>query len=285
MWALVFNAGYLVAEGAAGLWTGSLALLSDATHMMSDVLALGLAVFAARLAQRPASSRGTFGLVRAEVLGAFLNALALLVACGLIFREAFERLVSGPPAVAGLPVLIVAVLGLIVNVGSALALLRGDRSNINIRGALAHMIADALGSVGAIVAACFVLAGYAAADAVVSVVIGVLVLASGWSVLKDSVWILLQFAPPGLGSSEISRALGAIEGVAAVHEVHVWALTSGAATVTAHLVAAEGAGPFEVLKRAEQALRAIGVGHTTIQVDPCEGPGCAQVECPALGHE
>lgn len=279
---MALNAFFLVAEATAGFITGSLALLSDATHMLSDVLALALAVFAARLAARPASSRGTFGMVRAEVLGAFINALTLLVACALIFQEAFVRLVSGPPEVSGMPVLIVATLGLLVNVGSALALMRGDRDNINVRGALAHMVADALGSVGAMIAAVFVISGYPAADSVVSLVIGVLVLASGWSVLKDSVWILLQFAPPGLGSAEISKKLGEVEGVRAVHEVHVWALTGGAATVTAHLVADPGAAPFEVLRRAESALRQSGIGHTTIQVDPSEGPTCAQEECPAL---
>lgn len=282
--ALVLNGTFLIVEAAAGWWTGSLALLSDAAHMVSDVAALALALVAAQLVLRPATRGRTFGLLRAEILGAFLNAVALLVACVFIFKEAIERLIEGPPPVPGLPILVVAILGLAINLGSAFYLWRTGSEDLNIRGALVHMLADALGSAGALIAAILTLTlQLYAADAVVSILVGILVLYSGWGILRDSSRVLLEFAPSGLEQDVIEAKLAGIDGVASVHELHVWSLGSGRAAVTAHLVPDRSAMAFDVLKRAEHVLHhELGVEHTTLQVEPSDGEPCRQQECPIL---
>ena len=193
----MLNGGYLIVEAVAGWMSGSLALLSDAAHMLSDVGALALAWGASQLAATVARREHTFGLRRAEIVGAFVNALTLLAACGWIAFEAIQRLIEGPPEVGGLAVLVVAIIGLFVNLGSAWVLHRSDPHNLGVRGALMHMLADALGSVGAIVAALFLMAGVAAADPIVSLAIAGLILAGTWGLLRDSGRVLLQFPPPG----------------------------------------------------------------------------------------
>lgn len=281
--ALILNGGFLLIEAAVGFWTGSLALLGDATHMVSDVAALSLAVVASHLTSRPATRHGTFGLLRAEILGAFLNAVALVVACVFIFKEAAERLIAGPPPVAGMPILVVAVIGLIINLGSAARLMKADgNKDLNVRGALLHMLVDALGSLGALIAGLLTMFFQLyAADAIASVVIGVLVLFSGWGLLRDSTRVLLEFAPAGLEQDVVLAKLAAISGVRAVHELHVWSLGSGFPVVTAHLVPAEGSSADDVLRRAEAVLKdELGVAHTTIQIDPVGGAPCRQEECP-----
>ena len=283
---LLFNGGFLIIEAVAGFWTGSLALLSDAAHMVSDVAALAVALWVSHLATRPATPKQTFGLLRAEVLGAFVNAATLLVACVFIFKAAVERLMSGPPHVAGWPVLIVAVTGLAINLISAWMLWRSDSTNINVRGALAHMLADALGSVGAMLAALLTLfAGWMAADAVIGAVIGMMVLWGTWGILRDSTRVLLEFAPSGLDQGTVSEALSQIDGVAGVHELHVWTLGSGQACATAHLVLESEGNQSQVLKRAEKVLHAdLGIPHTTLQVDPATEYECTQKECPLLAE-
>jgi cobalt-zinc-cadmium efflux system protein len=282
--ALILNGGFLVVEAIAGFWTGSLALLSDAAHMVSDVAALALALVTAHLVLRPATSGRTFGLLRAEILGAFVNAVALFVACIFIFKEAIARLLVGPPPLPGLPMLVVATIGLAINLGSALYLWRSGSSDLNVRGALVHMMADALGSVGAMIAAFLTLVfDLYSADAVVSMLVGVLVLYSGWGIFRDSSRVLLEFAPSGLEQDVVAAKLAAIDGVAGVHELHVWSLGSGQAAVTAHLVPAASAAPYEVLKRAEHVLHDdLGIQHTTLQVDPNDQGPCSQEVCPIL---
>ena len=169
---LVLNAVFLVVEVAIGLWTGSLALLSDAAHMVSDVGALVLALGAATLAMSAATPGRSYGWLRAETLGAFINGLALFVACGFIGFEALHRLFGSAPPIDGWPVLAAGAVGLVINVGSAIALMRADRDNLGVRGALLHMIFDAVGSVGAMISAVFLLNGVNAADAAVSLFIG-----------------------------------------------------------------------------------------------------------------
>ena len=219
-------------------------------------------------------------------MGAFINAVALLVACVFIFKEAITRLLEGPPAVPGMPMIVVATLGLAVNLGSALYLWRSGSTDLNVRGALVHMLADALGSVGALIAGVLTLVFHLyAADAVVSMLVGVLVLYSGWGILRDSSRVLLEFAPSGLERDVVLEKLAAIDGVAGVHELHVWSLGSGHATVTAHLVPARAAMPFDVLRRAERVLHEdLGVEHTTLQVDPSDEGPCRQQQCPMLGR-
>ena len=282
-WSLALNGVFLVVEAAVGFWSGSLALLSDATHMVSDVSALALALVVAELARRPASRGRTFGLVRAEVLGAFVNALVLVGACVLLGSQAVSRLYTGATEFHAFPVLIVGVLGLLINLGSAWLLARSDRDNLNIRGALAHMLADALSSLGAIVAA--VLASVFdlhAADPVLALLICVMILLGTWSVLRDSTRVLLDFVPAHLPQERVEAALRAIAGVHTIHELHLWS-TGSRTILTAHLVPVVGADPGAVLAEAEHVLRGhLGIHHTTIQIDPAGADDCEQQACPLL---
>lgn len=277
--ALILNGLFLVVEAAVGWWSGSLALLSDAAHMIGDVAGLALALVAATLASTPETARRTFGLVRAEILGAFVNGLLLVGACFLIFREAFERLTSGPPPIPGLPVLVVGVIGLAINLGSAYVLWRSSKEgDLNVRGALIHMLADALGSLGAIVASVLMLTlGLHAADAVVSVLIALLVLYSSWGLLRESTTILLQFAPPGFDRDALSPQLLAIPGVRTVHAIRAWSLGSGHIVVTAHLDIDPTMPHGPILRAAEHLLRNdLGAAYTTIQLDPDGTECCAE---------
>ena len=291
---LVLNAAYLLVEVGAGLYTGSLALLSDAAHMVSDVAALGLALMAAHWARRPATQSHTYGLLRAEVLGAFANAVLLFIACLFIFKEAAVRLAEGPRPIDSWPVFGVATVGLLINLGSAWALWRSDRGsatpNLNIRGALVHMLADALGSVGAMVSALLTLfAGYASADAIASLVIGALVLYGTWGILRDSTHVLLEAAPPELGHTAICEALLSLEGVGSVHDLHIWSIGTGSAgqsILTAHVRLALGASPSDVLARAQELLaHRYRLEHSTLQIEAAEGMECRQMHCGLVGRE
>lgn len=286
--ALVLNGGYLVVEAVVGVWSGSLALLSDAAHMLSDVGALALAWGAAQLAASVARRELTFGFRRAEVVGAFVNALTLFAACVWITWEAVERMRAGPPEVGGAAVLVVASLGLLVNLGSAWFLHRSDPDNLGIRGALVHMLADALGSVGAIAAGLLLMAGYPIADPLVSLGIAVLVLLGTWGVFRDSARVLLQFPPPGPGVVEIEAALSGLPGLAEVHHLHLWSLDGRQGILTAHLVLEEGA-PWRSAQAEARAVLVDGLGipHVTLQVEGAgdcpEDPACGAVHAPT-GH-
>ena len=281
-WALVFNGVFLLVEAGVGFWTGSLALLSDAAHMVSDVSALALALLVAELARRPASSGRTFGLVRAEVLGAFVNALLLGAACLLLGSQAIGRLLTGHSEFHAGPVLVVGVIGLLINLGSAWMLARSDRDNLNVRGALAHMLADALGSLGAILAAVLASAfDLHAADPVLSLLICGLILFGTWSVLRDSTRVLLDFVPRDLPQERVEEALRGLPGVQAVHELHLWS-TGSQTMLTTHLVPDPGVDPTELLARAEHALRVLlRIQPTTIQID-APAADFEQKACPLL---
>lgn len=277
---LALNGGFLLVEAGVGAWTGSLALLSDAAHMVSDVGALALALGATLLARRPTMASRTFGWRRAEVMGGFVNALALLAACGIIAWEALERMRAGAPALAGVPVLIVGVLGLLINLGSAAMLARADREDLNIRAALAHMLADALGSLGAIAAAVGIMLGFPLADPLISLFIAGLVLWGAWGLLRDTAAVLLQFPPRGVSVEALRHELEAVEGVLSVHDLRVWTLDGRGAILSAHLVAEEPASAAVVLDRANARLRRRPeIQHVTLQVDPgreCAWPLLAQ---------
>jgi cobalt-zinc-cadmium efflux system protein len=280
-WSLALNGGFLVIEAGIGFFTGSLALLSDAAHMVSDVAALVLALGAARLARSPATPERTWGFLRAETMGAFINGLMLLVACGFIFWEAYERLSGGAPAILAWPVLVAGVIGLVINLGSAWWLYQADRGNLNIRGALIHMLADALGSVGAIASALFLMGGIYAADAVVSVFIGGLVLWGTWGLLRDSGRVLLQYAPAGLRSDAVKAALLELEDLAEVHDLHLWSLDGQNAILSAHLVGAPGVAAPGLRTGAEALLQdRFNIRHTTLQVE--FGEDCVHRDCPLL---
>lgn len=284
-WSLVFNGVFLLVEAAVGFWSGSLSVLSDVAHMVSDVSALALALIVAELARRPASNGRTFGLIRAEVLGAFVNSLLLVGACVLLASNACQRLYSGATEFHTDSVLAVGVLGLLINLGSAWLLHRSDRNNLNVRAALAHMLSDALGSLGVIIAA--LLARFFAmhaADPVLSLLICGLIVYGSWGVLRDSTRVLLDFVPADLPQERVEAALRGVRGVQAVHELHVWG-TGSRTILTAHLVPEPGTDPMELLARAEHALRGhLGIHHTTIQIDPpaSDDVSCEQQACPLL---
>jgi cobalt-zinc-cadmium efflux system protein len=218
---LVLVAAFAVVEVVGGLFTGSLALLADAGHMLSDAMALGLALLALALARRPATPKRSFGLQRAEILAALANGVTLVAIALWIFIEAFGRLAEPSPILAG-PMLAVAFAGLVVNAVGAAVLARGGDRSLNVSAALRHVMADMLGSVGAIAAAIIVLTtGWGYADPLVSVLIGLLVLASSYGILRDSLRVLLEAAPAGIDPSEVGRRMVEADGVVEVHDLHV----------------------------------------------------------------
>lgn len=255
-------------ELVGGWWTGSLALVADAAHMAVDLLGLSLSLFAALLSRMPADAKRTYGYRRVEVLAALGNAIALMVATGFILREAWQRFVFPTPVAAG-PMLGIAVVGLLCNLASAAMLWRASRDNINLRGALLHVISDGAGSVGAIVAALVVWkTRWYQADAVVSVIICVGIVLTAFWLLRDSVHILLEGAPPHLDLGEIRSALEGLEGVREVHDLHLWCLTQGQDAMSGHLVAARGRDHAALLKAGRELLKErFGIGHTTLQIE------------------
>jgi cobalt-zinc-cadmium efflux system protein len=274
----VLITGFMVVEVAGGLLTGSLALLADAGHMLSDSASLGLALFAAWLAGRPPTPNRSFGYKRAEILAALANGVTLVAVSVWIFFEAYRRL-QEPPEILGGWMLVVAVVGLAVNLVGALILSRSGGESLNVEGALSHVIADVLGSVGAIVAALIILlTGWRYADPLISVFIALLILGSSWKLLRDSVGILLEQAPRGLDVNEVGERMVALPGVEEVHDLHVWMITSGFPALSAHVLVAGDDDCHERRRELEQVLyRDFGIEHTTLQVDhvgdhAAEGP-------------
>jgi cobalt-zinc-cadmium efflux system protein len=236
--------------------------------MLSDTLSIGLALFAAWLARRPATPRRSFGYRRAEILAALANGVALVAISIWIFVEAFRRL-ADPREVLGGWMLVVAAVGLAVNLAGGGILLRADRSNLNVRAAFRHLLADLLGSVGVIVAAVIVLAtGWNAADPLVGLLIGVLVLASSWTILRDSVGILLESTPRGIDAEAVGRALTEAPGVVEVHDLHIWEITSGFPALSAHVLVGRGEDCHGRRVELEHLLaHEFEIAHTTLQVD------------------
>jgi len=232
--AFCITASLLVAEVVGGILTNSLALLADAGHMVSDVGALGLSMFAIWIAMRPATATKTYGFHRVEILAALANGATLVLIALYIFWEAAQRL-QEPPDVRSLPMLVVAAAGLAANVATGAILYRHTGRSLNVRGAYLHVWGDTLGSVGAISAGIVMLTtGWYLADPVVSVLIGGLILFSSWRLLRDSLGVLLETVPPHLDVSQLEEALKAVPGVAGVHDLHVWTLTSGWVALSAH---------------------------------------------------
>jgi cobalt-zinc-cadmium efflux system protein len=267
--AIALTAVIFCVELAGGYWTGSLALLADATHMAVDLLGLGLSLFAAMLARLPPDPKRTYGYRRVEVLAALGNAVALMVATGFILREAWARWQFATPIAAG-PMLLIATLGLACNLASAAILWKGSRGNINLRGALMHVLSDAAGSVGAMLAAFVILkTRWYEADAVVSALICVGIVFTALWLLRDSVQILLEGAPPHLDLEEIRAALAGLEGVKEVHDLHLWSLTQGQEAMSGHLVLAEGRDSGALLKAGRELLaEKFALRHVTLQIEP-----------------
>jgi cobalt-zinc-cadmium efflux system protein len=271
--ALVLTAGYTVVEVVAGVLTGSLALLADAAHMLSDNVSIALALFAVWLARRPATPERTYGYKRAEVLAALVNGLTLVVLSLWIFYEAFRRL-GDPPDVLGGWMLVVGLVGIGVNLAGGAILFRSRTESLNVDAAFRHVLADLLGSIGVVVAAAIILTtGWLEADLVVSILIAVLVLASSWSILRDSTSILLEAAPKGIDTRVVGERLARAPGVVEVHDLHIWTITSGFPALSAHVLVGRGEDCHGRRRELEQLLRReFGIEHTTLQVDHASEP-------------
>jgi len=270
---------FTAVEIVGGLATGSLALLADAAHMLSDNLALGLALFAVWLAGRPSTPQRTFGYQRAEILAALANGVVLVALAIWIFVEAWGRIDDPPTVLAGW-VAVVAVIGLAVNLLAAGILARAAHDTLNMSAALRHVLADALGSAGVLVSALVILlTGWRYADPIAGAVIAVLVLWSSWSVLRDSVHILLEGAPKGIDARGLGRRLAEVPGVVEVHDLHVWTITSGFPALAAHVLV-EGGDDCHARRREleELLLREYGIEHTTLQVDHVAPPRLVSIE-------
>mgnify|MGYP000260873692 CR=1 FL=1 len=265
---LVLVLGYSAVELVGGLWTGSLALLSDALHMVADSAALGLSLLAGFIAARPAQKRRTFGNSRVEILAALANGVALAVVALFISVHAFERYLV-PREVAGAGLFAVALGGLAVNL-VALYLLEGGRNDsLNVRGAFLHVASDTLASVGVCLAGIGIWTlGWLWLDPAVSLVVSVLVLGSAWQLIRDALDVLMETVPPHLDPEEIRDALLAVEGVRALHCLHVWTIGSGEVSLSSHLVVDSGPGTEALLERVRSRLaERFSIAHTTIQIE------------------
>ncbi len=266
--ALAISCIYFFAELIGGFLTNSLALLSDAGHMLSDIAALALTLCAFRIAKRPATVSSTYGYHRVEILAALLNGLTLWLIVGVIFAAAYNRF-ANPPAVESYGMMVVASLGLLVNILAGAILYGLHHHNLNLRGAFLHIVSDALGSVGAIVAGLIMLyTGWYVADPLISVLIGLLILHSSWSLIKESFSVLMQAVPKGIRLADVQQALEEVEGVSKVHDLHVWAVTSDIFTLSAHAVVENGGDFHQVLNGIEDMLKdRFNIEHTTIQLE------------------
>ncbi|MBW3607030.1 MAG: cation diffusion facilitator family transporter [Actinobacteria bacterium] len=277
--ALALIVGFMAVEVVAGLLAGSLALLSDAAHMLTDAAAIGLALFAAGLAARPARGSYTFGFGRAEIVSAQINGAALFVLAGVIAVEGVRRL-GTPPDVDGPVVVAVGAAGAFVNVAAFWALSRAERQSLNVAGARAHVLADLYGSVAAISAGSIIaFGGPAEVDAVAALTVAALMLRSGWSLLRASTRVLLEAAPAGMDPDEIGRTLAAMPGIVEIHDLHVWEVTSGFVALAAHVVVA----PDDDCHLRRRELQTVlherfGIRHTTLQVDHESWQPLVQIE-------
>lgn len=278
-WVLAITAAFMVAEVVAGILAGSLTLLADAGHMLTDASALGLSLFAMRMAERPASAEKTYGYVRLEILAALVNGAALLAISGLIVREAWLRL-SAPGAVDGTVMVAIGVVGLGVNLAGAMLLHGGAHGNLNMRGAYLHILGDLLGSLGAAVAGAVILfTGWTAADPIASVVVALLILFSAWKLVREAAEVLLEAAPSHIDVGQVVAELQDIDGLDQVHDVHVWTLTSGFVALSAHGVIDSPADHTRVLDEVQARMEARGIDHVTFQIElrplyqlPSRGP-------------
>jgi cobalt-zinc-cadmium efflux system protein len=271
--ALAINLVLLAATVVGGLLAGSLALLADAGHLASDVGAIGVGLLAARLAGVAPTPARTYGLQRSEVLGALANGVLLLVVSVLIVVEALGRL-GDPPDVGGAGVLALGLVGLAGNVAATWVLASGEREDINLEGVLRHSAADALSSLGVVVAGALVLiAGWDAADPLASLLIAALIAAGSWRLLKEPVDVLMEAAPAGVDVRDLGNAMASAPGVFEVHDLHVWTVTSGFPALSAHVLVERDADRDDVLARMEQMLaERFSIHHTTLQVLECADP-------------
>ena len=270
---------FMVVEVVAGLATRSLALLSDAGHMLTDVLGLGMSLAAIQLASRGSDQRHrTFGLYRLEILAALANAVLLFGVAIYVLVEAIGRF-DDPPEVLGAPMLIVATLGLGANLVAFLLLRAGSKESLNVEGAYLEVLSDTIGSVGVIIAAIVIqITDWGWVDPAVGIAIGLWILPRTWRLGARAVRILVQAAPPGTDLDAIEAALGALDGVIDVHDLHVWTLTSDMEVASAHLMVRTGTDTHAVLDQAQSLLSSdYSIGHATLQIEPDDHQGCDEV--------
>jgi cobalt-zinc-cadmium efflux system protein len=268
IWALALTTTFLVVE-VIGAWiSGSLALLADAAHMLTDAGGLALALFAIWFAARPPSAAKTYGYLRAEVLAALVNAVVLLLLAVYILYEAYQRIFA-PPEVASTPMLIVAVVGLVVNLISMRLLAAGSEESLNLKGAYFEVLADMLGSLGVIASALIIMfTGWTLADPIIGAAIGLFIVPRTWALMKHAVNILLEGTPAGFELAKLDEALRALPGVIDTHDLHVWTITSGIDAMSGHLVIADGADHQALLVAARTVLHeTFGIDHSTIQIE------------------
>jgi cobalt-zinc-cadmium efflux system protein len=266
--ALAATAGWFLVELVAGFYTNSLALIADAAHMLTDVAALSLSMFALKIASRPATHRKTYGYLRAEILASLANGVLLVLLALSVLFEAYRRLLE-PPSVKGGTMLIVAALGLVVNLITLSLLYRSQHECLNVRGAFLHVLGDALGSIGAIVAGtAMVLWQWYLADPAVSALVSLLIMYSSWQLLRESVDVLLEGTPRHLDVASILADLGCTPGVLSVHDLHVWSITSGMPAMSCHVVLRNDADPAVVLSDLSRVMgEKHDIEHTTIQIE------------------
>ncbi|MCR4405022.1 MAG: cation diffusion facilitator family transporter [Candidatus Acetothermia bacterium] len=274
-WAFAISATTFVLELVGGLLSSSLALLSDAGHVFADAVALGLSLFALRLAARPADAKATFGYHRVGIMVALVNGTTLIVIAALIFREAYQRFFA-PPEIKTTELLAIAAVGLAANLAMALLLRRGRRASLNIKSAWLHVLGDGLGSLGVLASGVVILlTGWSYVDPLISVLIGGLIFIGGLRVIREAGAVLLELPPRGLDLEEVARAMESVPGVLDVHDLHVWAITPQLIALAAHVQVEDQplAAAVEVCAALRERLRGLGIGHLTLQLE-CHG--CAE---------
>jgi cobalt-zinc-cadmium efflux system protein len=267
-WALGLTTTYMAAEVVGGLITGSLALLADAAHMLTDAGGLALALLAIRFAAKPATPQNTYGFLRTEILSALANALVLLLLTVYILYEAYKRFQSPPEILSG-PMLAVASLGLIINLISMRLLAGGSSESLNVKGAYFEVLSDMLGSLGVIAAALIVMfTGWTLADPIIGAGIGLFIVPRTWKLLQQAVHILMEGTPAEVDMSLLEASLVQIAGVEAVHELHVWTITSGIDAMSGHIIAKDMANAADILRQARSVMKQkFNIDHVTLQVE------------------
>ena len=267
-WSFIIIFLFMIIEAIGGILTNSLALISDAGHMLSDAAALGLSLLAFKIGRKKATLDKTYGYRRFEIIAAFINGLTLILISLYIFYEAFHRFMEPPDVSASM--MIVAIIGLIVNLVAAWLLMRGDsKDNLNIRSALLHVMGDLLGSVGAIAAGLLIFFfGWDIADPIASAIVALLIIISGFRITKDAIHILMEGKPENINVDAIKETLEGLDGVENVHDLHVWSITSEFPTLSCHLVVKDSVNRDKLLQRANQEMKtSFSLSHCTIQME------------------
>ena len=268
--ALLITVAVLVAELVGGVVANALTLLADAGHLLTDVGALGLALFVAWFSRRPETAKRTYGYVRLEILAAFLNGGTLLAISGFIVWEAITR-VRHPEPVNGALMLVIAVVGLVANIVAARTLHPASSSSLNVRGAYLHIIGDLLGSVGTVIAAVIIRAtGWLVADPIASMLVALLIVRGAWSLVRESVDVMLESTPAHISLGAVRAQLEVIPGIESVHDLHVWTVTSGVVAMSTHAIVREPGRHQHVLEHVLDAMRLFGIQHVTVQIEQQE---------------